>query len=90
LKAELTRKRLERANKLTSGLSEEGVRWRATAEQLQMQIGLLVGDVFISAACIAYYGAFTGSFRWADQNTYQPAAQHPATCHEQRSATQHA
>jgi dynein heavy chain len=61
--AELTRKRLERANKLTSGLSEEGVRWQETAAQLQTQIGLLVGDVFISAACIAYYGAFTGSYR---------------------------
>lgn len=63
VQAELTRKRLERANKLTSGLSEEGVRWRATAEQLQQQIELLVGDVFISAACIAYYGAFTGAYR---------------------------
>lgn len=63
MQAELTRKRLERANKLTSGLSEEGARWQATAEQLQRQMELLVGDVFISAACIAYYGAFTGSCR---------------------------
>jgi dynein heavy chain len=63
VQAELTKKRLERAGKLTSGLSEEGVRWRATGEQLQKQIELLVGDVFISAACIAYYGAFTGSYR---------------------------
>lgn len=63
VQADLTRKRLDRAGKLTSGLSEEGVRWRATAEQLQAQIGLLVGDVFISAACISYYGAFTGSYR---------------------------
>lgn len=61
--AELTRKRLERANKLTSGLSEEGVRWQETAGQLQTQMRLLAGDVFISAACIAYYGAFTGSYR---------------------------
>lgn len=64
LQAELTRKRLERAGKLTSGLSEEAVRWQATADQLQAQIGLLVGDVFLSAACIAYFGAFTGSYRW--------------------------
>lgn len=63
VQAELTRKRLDRAGKLTSGLSEEGVRWQATAEQLQAQIALLVGDVFISAACIAYFGAFTGSYR---------------------------
>jgi len=65
VQAELTRKRLERAGKLTSGLSEEGVRWHATADQLQTQIDLLIGNVFISAACIAYYGAFTGSYRWA-------------------------
>ncbi|WIA13579.1 hypothetical protein OEZ85_007146 [Tetradesmus obliquus] len=60
---DLTRKRLERAGKLTSGLADEGVRWQATADQLQTQTELLVGDVFLSAACIAYYGAFTGSYR---------------------------
>jgi hypothetical protein len=63
LKVDLTRKRLERAGKLTSGLADEGVRWQATADQLQTQTELLVGDVFLSAACIAYYGAFTGSYR---------------------------
>jgi len=63
LQAELTRKRLDRAGKLTSGLADEGVRWQATADQLQAQAALLVGDVFLAAACIAYYGAFTGSFR---------------------------
>ena len=30
---------------------------------LQAKTDLLVGDVFLSAACIAYYGAFTGQFR---------------------------
>lgn len=63
LQVDLTRKRLERAGKLTSGLADEGVRWQATADQLQTQTELLVGDVFLSAACIAYYGAFTGSYR---------------------------
>eukprot|EP00879_Flechtneria_rotunda_P011225 GHRR01011724.1.p1 GENE.GHRR01011724.1~~GHRR01011724.1.p1 ORF type:complete len:1363 (+),score=486.85 GHRR01011724.1:1838-5926(+) len=61
--ADLTRKRLDRAGKLTSGLADEGIRWQATADQLDTQIHLLVGDVFLSAACIAYYGAFTGSYR---------------------------
>lgn len=61
--ADLTRLRLDRAGKLTSGLADEGVRWQATADQLQGQTDLLVGDVFLSAACIAYYGAFTGSYR---------------------------
>jgi dynein heavy chain len=63
LQAELTRKRLDRAGKLTSGLAGEAVRWQATAGQLQAQMDLLVGDVFLSAACIAYCGAFTGSYR---------------------------
>ena len=30
---------------------------------MQTQADLLVGDTFLSAACIAYYGAFTGPFR---------------------------
>jgi len=61
--ADLTRKRLDRAGKLTNGLASEGVRWAETAEMLQTQAHLLTGDVFLSAACIAYYGAFTRVFR---------------------------
>jgi dynein heavy chain len=64
VQADLTRKRLERAGKLTSGLADEGVRWQATADQTKIQTDLLVGDVFLSAACIAYYGAFTGAYRY--------------------------
>ena len=30
---------------------------------MQIQAELLVGDTLISAACVAYYGAFTGPFR---------------------------
>jgi len=61
--AEKTKARLERAEKLTNGLASEGVRWKVTVEQLSQQIGLLVGDIFIAAACISYYGAFTGPYR---------------------------
>ncbi|MEW5314022.1 MAG: hypothetical protein WDW38_005550 [Sanguina aurantia] len=61
--ADLTRKRLERAGKLTSGLADEGVRWAATASAIQATLVQLVGDVFLSAACISYYGAFTGAYR---------------------------
>ncbi|KAK9823491.1 hypothetical protein WJX72_003121 [[Myrmecia] bisecta] len=63
LQADTTEKRLVRAAKLTSGLAEEGVRWGQTAERIQVSTNLLVGDVFIGAACIAYYGAFTGQYR---------------------------
>lgn len=61
--ASITENRLVRAGKLTSALADEGVRWQETADNLMEQIDLLVGDVFISAACIAYYGAFTGPYR---------------------------
>jgi hypothetical protein len=60
--AELTKKRLDRAGKLTSALGEEGVRWSAAADGLGEQAERLVGDVFLAAACIAYYGAFTGGW----------------------------
>jgi len=61
--ADLTKKRLERAGKLTSALADEGVRWKETSDKFAEQIDLLVGDVFVSSACVAYYGAFTGPYR---------------------------
>eukprot|EP00983_Pelagomonas_calceolata_P099977 1158515-Pelagomonas_calceolata.AAC.3 len=39
---------------------DESVRWRSTADELGEKMLLLVGDVFLSAACISYTGAFTG------------------------------
>ena len=71
--ANLTKRRLERAGKLTTALGDEGVRWQQSADKLTIDMDLLVGDVFISAACIAYYGAFTGPYRqdlvilWSNQ-----------------------
>ena len=59
--AQLTEDRLVRAEKLTSGLADEAVRWKSTAESLGDQRELLVGDVFVSAACISYFGAFNGA-----------------------------
>jgi dynein heavy chain len=44
-------------------LADEGVRWQQTADSINEQTKLLVGDVFLGAACIAYYGAFTGAYR---------------------------
>ena len=61
--ADLTRKRLDRAGKLTSGLADEGVRWDATAVALEKTTHLLVGNVLLAAGAIAYLGAFTGAFR---------------------------
>eukprot|EP00210_Caulerpa_lentillifera_P003766 g3598.t1 len=61
--AELTSLRLERAAKLTSALEDEGLRWEQTAERIQQDTTLLTGDVFLSSACISYFGAFTGQYR---------------------------
>jgi hypothetical protein len=38
-------------------------RWKSTAEDLSDRMLLLVGDVFLSAACISYTGAFTEPYR---------------------------
>ena len=61
--AQLTKDRLVRAGLLTTGLAEEGVRWKATVERFDAQILSLTGDVLLSSACISYYGAFTGTYR---------------------------
>jgi dynein heavy chain, axonemal len=61
--AQLTKDRLVRADKLTSGLKEEGERWRVSVGTLGDEITALIGDVFMGAACISYYGSFTGLYR---------------------------
>ena len=56
-------KRLVRAEKLTSGLNSEGERWKATIVSLTAEKTNLIGDCFLSCACISYYGGFTGAYR---------------------------
>ncbi|XP_046331899.2 dynein axonemal heavy chain 6-like [Haliotis rufescens] len=58
-----TGSRLKRASKLTSALADEQIRWEASVKQFNIEIGNVTGDVFISAACVAYYGAFTSVYR---------------------------
>ena len=58
-----TAARLIRAEKLTNGLNSEGVRWKATIDTLAQEHTNLIGDCFLSCACISYYGGFTGSYR---------------------------
>jgi dynein heavy chain len=52
-----------RAEKLVVLLADEAVRWKETVEDLDIQIRDLVGNVFLSCACISYFGAFTGTYR---------------------------
>lgn len=56
-------KRMGRAEKLVVLLADEGVRWKETVEIISGQIERLVGNIFLSCACISYFGAFTGQFR---------------------------
>ena len=53
-------KRMFRAEKLVVLLADEGVRWKSTVEIITGDIERLVGNVFLSCACISYFGAFTG------------------------------
>merc|ERR1719354_1384339 len=59
----LTQARMNRAGKLTSALSDEAVRWKQKIEIYNDQIKNVIGDVLIAAACVAYYGAFTNTYR---------------------------
>ena len=52
-----------RAEKLVVLLADEAVRWKETVEGLDIDIEQLVGNVFLSCACISYFGAFTGVYR---------------------------
>nr|KAJ3422838.1 Dynein heavy chain 6, axonemal [Polyrhizophydium stewartii] len=62
-KMEETTRRLSRASKLTLALADEQIRWTDSVERLNLQIDLLVGNMFLSAACVAYFGAFTSNYR---------------------------
>lgn len=59
----LTSARLKRAARLTTALSDEKERWTESVAKFNEELGNVVGDVFIGAACVAYYGAFTSSYR---------------------------
>ena len=58
-----TAARLVRAEKLTNGLNSEGVRWKESIVTLAQEHTDLIGDCFLSCACISYYGGFTGAYR---------------------------
>ncbi|KAH8862654.1 Dynein heavy chain 6, axonemal [Schistosoma japonicum] len=69
----LTSARLKRAGKLTTALADEQDRWKLSIDEYNVQLNNVVGDVFVAAACVAYYGAFTADYReylikqWVEQ-----------------------
>jgi len=54
---------MARAEKLVVMLADEGVRWNDDVGKMTESIKKLVGNVFLSCACISYFGAFTGDYR---------------------------
>ena len=60
---DLCSKKLERAETLIGGLGGEKIRWTQAANNLGLQYTNLTGDVLLSAAAVAYLGAFTAAFR---------------------------
>ena len=61
--ADITVERLERAEKLTVGLADEFIRWKDGVTKMKAEEKYLIGDAFLAAAGISYYGPFTGTFR---------------------------
>ena len=59
----LTETRLGRSGKLTAALGDEQVRWQDSITYFEQEINNVTGNVFIAAACVAYYGAFTSHYR---------------------------
>lgn len=68
-KEELSRKieecetKLERAKKLTDGLSEESIRWAQDIQALNIKASLVPAHSIIAAGMVAYSGPFTSNFR---------------------------
>jgi dynein heavy chain len=61
---ERTHEKLVNAEKLTKGLASEKIRWGELAESLETKDFVdVVGNIMVSAGCIAYVGPFTGAFR---------------------------
>ncbi|KAH0626110.1 hypothetical protein JD844_000881 [Phrynosoma platyrhinos] len=68
-KEELRRKseemeiKLDRADKLVSGLAGEKIRWEETLKGLEEDLGYLVGDCLVAAAFLSYMGPFLSNYR---------------------------
>ncbi|XP_023013028.2 dynein heavy chain at 16F isoform X2 [Leptinotarsa decemlineata] len=60
---ELTSNRLNRAGRLNIALGDEQTRWEESVKRFAIEIENSLGDVLMAAACIAYLGAFTSTYR---------------------------
>uniref|UniRef100_A0A8C8SM12 Dynein axonemal heavy chain 2 n=1 Tax=Pelusios castaneus TaxID=367368 RepID=A0A8C8SM12_9SAUR len=55
--------KLDRADKLVSGLAGEKARWEETVQGLEEDLGYVVGDCLLAAAFLSYMGPFLSSYR---------------------------
>ncbi|KAJ3105519.1 Dynein heavy chain 6, axonemal [Phlyctochytrium planicorne] len=62
-KMEETTRRLARASQLTLALADEQIRWTESIQSLNDRLDALVGNIFLCAAAVAYFGAFTSTYR---------------------------
>jgi len=56
-------KKIDRGDKLVSGLSGEKTRWEATIIDLDEQYEKMIGDCALAAAFMSYCGPFPSEFR---------------------------
>lgn len=55
--------KLDMAQRLTTGLSEEQIRWKVDIGELEKKEPLMAGDSVIATGMVAYGGPFTSKFR---------------------------
>ncbi|CAG5135432.1 unnamed protein product, partial [Candidula unifasciata] len=60
---ELTKVKIDRANKLISGLGGEKDRWTKNVEQFNATYDNIIGDVLLSSGVVAYLGPFILDYR---------------------------
>lgn len=60
---DLTGKRLERAEKLTNLLKDEGLRWSTMIEGFKTLILEVPGEAFLASLYLSYLGPYTGEYR---------------------------
>ncbi|KAH8862796.1 Dynein heavy chain 3, axonemal [Schistosoma japonicum] len=72
---DLCSKKLDRAEKLISGLGGEKSRWTEAAEMLKERYVNIIGDVLLSAGVVAYLGPYTVDFRSGIQHDWHESCQ---------------
>lgn len=62
-KKELVEIKLVRADKLTSGLASESIRWQSAVKTLEDSLIYLMGNMMLAAGYQSYVGVFTFNYR---------------------------